>query len=120
MANAVYFYSYEFIMRLFAPKGEGSLSAPIYAAFLAGGLAGCNSWLFTYPVDYIKTLMQSQNLEKLKYKNSWECAKEQYRLEGGRTFFKGLGITMLRSFPVNGVAFFSYEYVMRKMGWKKE
>jgi len=48
-------------MRLFAPEGEGSLSAPIYAAFLAGGLAGSNSWLFTHPVDYIKTLMQSQN-----------------------------------------------------------
>lgn len=107
-------------MRLFAPEGEGSLSAPIHAAFLAGGLAGCNSWIFTYPVDYVKTLMQSQNLEKLKYKSSWDCAREQYRLEGSRTFFKGLGITMLRSFPVNGVAFFSYEYVMRKMGWKKE
>jgi hypothetical protein len=67
-------------MRLFAPKGEGSLSAPIFAAFLAGGLAGCNSWLFTYPVDYVKTIMQSQNLEKIKYKSAWECAREQYKL----------------------------------------
>jgi hypothetical protein len=49
-------------MRLFAPKGEGSSQAPIMAAFLAGGLAGCNSWLFTYPVDYVKTIMQSQHL----------------------------------------------------------
>lgn len=62
LANAVYFYSYEYIMRLFAREGEGSGSAPIMAAFLAGGLAGSNSWLFTYPIDYIKTIMQSQNL----------------------------------------------------------
>ena len=62
LANAVYFYSYEYIMRLFAPEGQSSLHAPIMTAFLAGGLAGMNSWLFTYPVDYVKTIMQSQNL----------------------------------------------------------
>jgi solute carrier family 25 carnitine/acylcarnitine transporter 20/29 len=106
-------------MRLFAPKGEGSANAPIMAAFLAGGLAGSNSWLFTYPVDYVKTIMQSQNLEHVKYRNSWECVRERYHCEGYRTFFKGLGITMLRSFPVNGTAFLSFEFVMRKMGWKK-
>jgi Mitochondrial carrier protein len=49
-------------MRLFAPEGQGSLAAPIFMAFFAGGIAGANSWLFTYPVDYIKTVMQSQNL----------------------------------------------------------
>lgn len=57
-------------MRLFAPEGQGSLAAPIFMAFFAGGLAGANSWLFTYPVDYIKTVMQSQNLEKLEYRTS--------------------------------------------------
>jgi solute carrier family 25 (mitochondrial carnitine/acylcarnitine transporter), member 20/29 len=81
-------------------------------------MAGCNSWLFTYPVDYVKTKMQSQNMSDIKFKSSWDCAVESYRLEGYKTFFKGLGITLLRSFPVNGVAFFSFEFVMRKMGWK--
>jgi len=106
-------------MRYFAPEGEGSGKAPIMAAFLAGGLAGTNSWIFTYPIDYVKTLTQSQCLEKLRYRNAWDCAKKQYNHEGYRTFFKGLGITLLRSFPVNGVAFFSFEFVMRRMGWKK-
>lgn len=49
-------------MRLFAPEGRGSLHAPLMVSILAGGLAGANSWLFTYPIDYVKTLMQSQNL----------------------------------------------------------
>ena len=105
-------------MRLFA-GGESSSQAPIHAAFLAGGMAGCTSWLFTYPVDYIKTVTQSQDLGTPKYKNMIDCARSQYRNEGYKAFFKGLGITMLRSFPVNGVAFFSYEYFMRAMGWKK-
>ena len=118
-ANAVYFYSYEYIMRLFA-DGESSAHAPIEAAFLAGGIAGSNSWLFTYPVDYVKTVMQSQDLNKLKYRGMIDCARQHYRSEGYQTFFKGLGITMLRSFPVNAVAFFSFEYLMRFMGWKKK
>ncbi len=85
------------------------------AAFLAGGLAGSNSWLLTYPIDYIKTVMQSQDLSQLRYRRTLECVTQQYTKEGYRCFFKGLGVTMLRSFPVSGVAFFSYEYVMRFM-----
>lgn len=32
----------------------------------------------------------------------------QYQEEGIRTFVKGLGITMIRSFPVNGVGFVTF------------
>jgi len=107
-ALSVYFYSYEYIMRLFANEGQTSYHTPLYYALLAGGVAGSNSWLFTYPIDYVKTVMQSQNLEKMKYRSSWHCTVEQYKSEGWKAFFKGLGITMLRSFPVNGVAFLSF------------
>jgi len=63
--------------------------------------------------------MQSQNLSDIKFKSSWDCAMKQYEAEGIKKFFKGLGITMLRSFPVNAVALFSFEYLMRITGWKK-
>ena len=106
-------------MRHFA-KGESSAHAPIFAALLAGGMAGSYSWLWIYPIDYVKTVMQFQDLGNLRYKNMWECYSHQYRIYGFRSFIKGLGITMLRSFPVNAVAFFSFEYLMRVMGWKKE
>lgn len=117
-ANAVYFYSYEYFMRLFA-GGQSSENAPIMAAFIAGGLAGANSWLFTYPIDYIKTVIQSQDLHNLRYKGALHCAIDQFKKEGYRAFFKGFTITILRSFPVNGVSFLSFEWVMRSMGWKK-
>jgi hypothetical protein len=32
----------------------------------------------------------------------------KYREEGFKTFVKGLGVTMLRSFPVNGIGFVSF------------
>ena len=71
-----------------------------------------------YVIDYTKTDIQSLDLHKLRNRNSTHCALDQFRTEGYRAFFKGLGITMLSSFPVNGVAFLSVEWVMRFMGWK--
>ena len=54
-----YFGSYEYGMRLSSPDGQTSGDAPIYAAFFNGGFAGMLSWLLTYPLDYVKTLIQS-------------------------------------------------------------
>ena len=106
-------------MRHFA-KGKSSAHAPISAALLAGGIAGSYSWLWVYPIDYVKTVMQFQDLGNLRYKNMWECTQHQCQIDGFRTFIKGLGITVLRSFPIHAVAFFLFESFMREMGWKKK
>lgn len=66
------------------------------------------SWLFTYPLDYIKTLIQSDDPGNRKYPTAIKTAMIKYEEEGVRTFFKGLGITMLRAFPVNGVGFLTF------------
>ena len=52
-------------MRLFAPKGQRSSSAPLMVSLFAGGIAGVASSLITYPIDYIKTRIQSQHLGNL-------------------------------------------------------
>jgi hypothetical protein len=40
---------------------------------LAGALAGLGSWILPYPIDFVKTQMQSENLDVRKYRNSWHC-----------------------------------------------
>lgn len=88
--------------------GREIISIPIYFStyqyimdhnnnpFLAGGIAGINSWLFSYPLDTLKTRKQIyQNktfLELLKMKN----------------IFNGLSITLLRAFIVNSTSFYLY------------
>ena len=116
---AVFFSSYEFGMRLFVSEKDLTNQVPILASFLSGGFSGMFSWLFTYPIDYVKTLIQSDSLESRKFKSATDCARIQYRSEGVRTFFKGLGVTMLRSFPVNGVGFLTFEWMMRMTGRKR-
>ena len=65
IAFSLYFWAYERTMRFFASEGQGSGSANIWWALLAGGMSGPISWLLPYPIDYVKTKMQSQNMDKL-------------------------------------------------------
>lgn len=88
----------------------------IMATMIAGGLAGTMSWLVVYPVDVIKTVTQvstdspvAGNLKSYKHMNSWEVGVSLYRHYGVKVFFRGLGPTLLRAFPVNATTFFFYE-----------
>ena len=74
------------------------------------------SWLTTYPLDYVKTLVQCDDLSNRKYRSAWACAVERYKDEGIHTFYRGLLITMLRSFPVNAAGFMAFEYAMKVIG----
>ena len=68
--------------------------------FLAGGIAGSASWLITYPLDTIKTRIQTNN-------DTFISAMQKKQL------FKGLGFTLLRGFIVNGAGFLSISLVLK-------
>lgn len=52
---AIYFKVYEELRNYF----YGINAPPIYASFMFGGIAGSMSWVFIYPQDRIKTIIQS-------------------------------------------------------------
>ncbi len=62
IALSFYFGVYEQGMKLLDPEGKNSANAPLKAAFFVGGIAGAASWVLTYPIDYVKTIIQSQCL----------------------------------------------------------
>ena len=61
LAMGIYFSFYEYMMRVWASKW-GSEDVPILSSFMCGGISGSLSWLVTYPIDYTKTIIQSDNL----------------------------------------------------------
>lgn len=81
-----------------------------------GAAAGVSFFLCGYPFDYMKTLMQTDDLQNKKYKNLRDVFSQRLKEGGVKTFYKGLGVTLIRAIFVNAGAFFSFEVSMRALG----
>ncbi|KAJ3262277.1 hypothetical protein HK103_002690 [Boothiomyces macroporosus] len=99
-----YFASYELMCRMI-PDVDPNEPSP--GLLLAGGFAGIIGWLSTYPIDVVKTRLQSIEEErKPKYKNMINGLRVIAREEGVRVLFSGLGATAIRAFPTNAATFY--------------
>lgn len=97
---------------------------------LCGGLAGVITWATIFPLDVIKTRVQTQALHSVSPRggeergllqsatrdarlSSFEIARHAYRTDGAGVFFRGLGVCSVRAFVVNAVQWAVYEWMMR-------
>lgn len=128
-----YFWSYELGTRMMAAEAGKETSTHQEAAkvLLCGGLAGIVTWASVFPLDVIKTRVQTQAFEPAQESarllgqegntatrrlGAVEVARQAYREEGMRVFFRGLTICSVRAFVVNAVQWAVYEWVMKEMG----
>ena len=87
-ANIIYFNSYNYFRN------------NDFSILTSGGLAGFFSWLITYPIDAIKTRIQSD-----KFKNIKSAIQK-----GG--LFKGIIPCLTRALIVNSIGFYVYETII--------
>jgi solute carrier family 25 carnitine/acylcarnitine transporter 20/29 len=106
----------EKVSKKLTPPGLHHNEVPVYVPMTAGAMGGTMYWMFNYPFDYVKTLMQSDKLGDFKYPTMRSVFKEQYRLGGWRIFFKGYLICMMRSLPVNSASVATYRVMQRFTG----
>ncbi|KAK3618609.1 carnitine transporter [Elasticomyces elasticus] len=105
--SAAYFATYETIKRRLTPKDESGkpqkLSLP--AVMAAGGAAGVAMWIPVFPVDTIKSRLQSAD------GNAGISAtiKQLYAKGGLKAFFPGMGPAMARAIPANAATFLGVE-----------
>ncbi|KAK6506341.1 hypothetical protein TWF506_011259 [Arthrobotrys conoides] len=126
-----YFWAYE------ATKNALGLESEMATSLVAGGIAGCVTWASIYPLDVVKTRVQTQSLMMMsgacgetggllggnggsgggrRYEmGAWDHAKAIWRNEGVRGYFSGFWWCMGRSFFVNAVQWALYEYIMRAL-----
>lgn len=64
------------------------------------------------PFDVIKSKIITDNLANPLYKGAWDCAKQTYNKGGLISFARGFWLLCLRAFPVNGIAFATYETII--------
>lgn len=97
-------------------KDQSVAEAPLAVSLLGGALAGLVFFLSAYPFDYMKTLLQTDNLESNNYKNARDVFVQRMKAGGVKTFYKGIGVTLVRAAFVNAGGFCAFEGSMRMMG----
>lgn len=106
-AYGVWFLAFEYMMNTDAARNKikrEEISTLKVAAY--GGLAGEALWLTSYPLDVVKSKMQSDRFgSNMRYKSMRNCFAQTYRVEGARGFWKGIGPTLLRAMPVSAGTF---------------
>lgn len=100
----VYFTSYKWSSKQI--QQNIPILGEITATALAGAVAGICSWLLVYPIDVVKTYIQTS---ELKGASTARVVVDLARTRGWQYFFKGLSPTLLRAAPVNAITFLCYE-----------
>ena len=105
---------------------------------VCGGIAGIATWASIFPLDVIKTRVQTQAFAPSaetapllpgsegsgrssqppprRRLGALAIARNAYREEGPRVFFRGLTVCSVRAFFVNAVQWAVYEWIMRELG----
>lgn len=111
-----YFWSYELSKRLLLSRQADPFISPTDAEVLiSGGIAGIVTWVSIYPLDVVKTRLQTQtsmDLERQRLlpganapnrhgQTSAAVAREIWQNNGLRGFYRGVGVCTLRAFVVN-------------------
>ncbi|RYN26091.1 hypothetical protein AA0113_g4980 [Alternaria arborescens] len=125
-----YFWSYELSKQAWSSPDDSDRETAM-KVLLCGGLAGVITWASIFPLDVIKTRVQTQVLhapvqpgeqssllgaETPRTRlSSVEIARQAYRTEGAGVFFRGLGICSIRAFVVNAVQWAVYEWMMKML-----
>lgn len=130
-----YFFGYEVTSRYLTASSSGlngstllpdssQGSPPLWVLFVSGGVAGVLGWLPTFPMDVVKTRMQSTETAEARsimrsevttgdnpYRTTISTIQHSYRTGGVGVFYHGLSPAMLRAIPVNMATFVVYEIV---------
>ncbi len=112
--SAAYFASYEYVKRSLTPKdangnSTGQLSLP--AVIAAGGAAGVAMWIPVFPIDTVKSRLQSAEGRP----TISGTIKGVYRSGGFKAFFPGFGPALARAVPANAATFLGVELAHKGM-----
>lgn len=118
-AYGMWFLSYEYMMREYMQREHierKDVTTPYLLLF--GAAAGDILWLSSYPLDVIKSRIQSDRFgPESKYNGSVKAVVQDIvKTEGFKGFWRGIGPTLLRAIPCSAGTFTTVEYVLRLLG----
>lgn len=77
--------------------------------FLCGGTAGCITWFACYPMDTVKSKMQTyEGPERLKMRT---VIRDLVKDHGIRRLYRGIHVQLMRAFPTSASSLLVYETI---------
>lgn len=113
--SAAYFAAYEYIKREMSPKdphtGKPTGDLSLMAVTCAGAAAGVAMWIPVFPVDTVKSRLQTAEGNV----TIGGVIRELYGKGGLRAFFPGFGPALSRAVPANAATFLGVELAHQAM-----
>jgi len=112
--SAAYFAVYEYVKRSLSPKdanGNATGELSLSAVMAAGGAAGVAMWIPVFPVDTIKSRIQTAEGNP----TIRGVISSLYRNGGIKSFFPGFGPALARAVPANAATFLGVELAHKFM-----
>ncbi|GMJ05915.1 ATP/phosphate carrier 2 [Hibiscus trionum] len=108
--SAIKFYAYEMLKNVIGDStGDKNGDVGASGRLLAGGLAGAVAQCAIYPMDLVKTRLQTCASEGGKPPKLGKLTKDIWVQEGPRAFYKGLVPSLLGIIPYAGIDLTVYE-----------
>ncbi|PHH64857.1 hypothetical protein CDD81_3923 [Ophiocordyceps australis] len=115
--SAAYFAAYEYCKRKLAPRdpltGEPLAGLSLGAITTAGAAAGVAMWIPVFPVDTVKSRLQSAEAGAASSVSA--VVRELYARGGIRAFFPGFAPALARAVPANAATFLGVELAHQAM-----
>lgn len=107
-----YFSTYEYVKKLLDKKVGSSVAVPV-----SGGLAGAVGWLVSFPLDAVKTNIQSIRIDSssnlsLSSISIKDAAIKLMKERGFLNMYRGVAPSIIRAFIVSSSRFTVYETIL--------
>lgn len=123
--SAIKFYTFEMLKNVIGgTEGEKRGDVGTVGRLIAGGLAGAVAQTSIYPMDLVKTRLQTCVCEGGNVPTLWKLSRDIWIQEGPRAFYRGLLPSVLGMIPYAGIDLTMYEtmkdvskkYILRESG----
>ncbi|KAI3802574.1 hypothetical protein L1987_30712 [Smallanthus sonchifolius] len=105
--SAIKFYTYEILKNIIGGGDKDDIGT--LGRLLAGGIAGAVAQTAIYPMDLVKTRLQTYVCEGGKVPSLGKLSKDIWVHEGPRAFYKGIVPSLLGIIPYAGIDLAVYE-----------
>lgn len=106
-----FFGGYEISRTMLTPQGKTKDEIGLVRTIISGGFGGVALWVAIFPADVVKSRIQVAGSKE----PMMTVVRHVIHTEGFRGLYKGLGPTVLRTFPSTGALFVAYEYTKKSL-----